>query len=306
MKTKKFLLPTIFLVLTIIAYIASTLIFCYTTKPEISEGEFPFSITYEYNGETTTLSGVYKCEFASSHTIFGIHERYWSGESIIEYDGEYDTPNIIYRDDTMSLSVHEHMIAGYFMGDPLHKDSYTDYGYSVPSPYVEYYDYVNDIYIVEEDYEDVLPEELDFKIIDYTYAEPIENSFSFSGIEYEADNISIFVLITLVFLVLCLIFVRKDKEYKYSLVDKLGIGFNFAVGILAIPFITLMCFLHGIFGSDNIISQIVYNIPPFSIICLALSVVFRRKQFKKTGLVIQFAGTALFVIYLILESVFGL
>jgi len=46
MKTKKFLLPSIFLAVTIIAYIAATVVFCYTTKPEVTKGAFPFSITY--------------------------------------------------------------------------------------------------------------------------------------------------------------------------------------------------------------------------------------------------------------------
>ena len=61
MKLKKFTLPAIFLVITIIAYIVASFVFCYTTKPAVSEGEFPFSITYEYKGEQKTISGVLKC-----------------------------------------------------------------------------------------------------------------------------------------------------------------------------------------------------------------------------------------------------
>ena len=149
-------------------------------------------------------------------------------------------------------------------------------------------------------------EEIGFRLIDYSYAEPIENSFSFSGVQYEADNITIFILISLAFLLLCIIFVRKDKEYKYSLIDKFGIGFNFAVGLIAIPFISFICFLHGIFGNDDLVSQLVYNLPPFSIICLALSIVFRRKEFKKTSFIIQFAGVVIFAVYLALDAVSNL
>ena len=58
---KKLLLPSILLIVTLIAYIIATVAFCYTTKPSILEGEFPFSVTYEYKGETGTISGVYKC-----------------------------------------------------------------------------------------------------------------------------------------------------------------------------------------------------------------------------------------------------
>lgn len=304
MKTKRFLLPSIFLALMIVAYIAATLIFCRTTKPEIREGEFPFSITYEYKGETKTLSGVYKCEFSGTDTIRNEHNRYWNGESIIECDGEYDIPNIVYNDEKMTLSVHEFMEAGYFMGDPLYKDWYSEhYGYDGPHPHVEYYDYVNDISLTDENREEIF-EAIDFKIIDSTYPEPIENSFSFSGISYEADNIVIFVAISLAFLLLCLIFVRKDKEYKYTGFDKLGIGFNFLLGIVALPYIAVVCMLFGIVESNvEIIDQIIYNIPPISILCLALSIVLRRKGLRKTGFFVQFGGVFLFAIVLLIEFI---
>jgi hypothetical protein len=45
--------------ITMAVYIVVTLLCCYTTKPKVTEGEFPFSITYEYKGETKTLSGVF-------------------------------------------------------------------------------------------------------------------------------------------------------------------------------------------------------------------------------------------------------
>ena len=304
MKTKKFLLPSIFLVLTIIAYVVATVLFCYTTKPAVSEGEFPFSITYEYKGETKTLSGIYKCDFDGSNTILNEHNRYWHGESIIEYDGEYDIPNIVYSDEKMTLSVHEFMEAGYFMGDPLYKDWYSElYGYDGPHPYVEYYDYVNDISLTDENREEIF-DEIDFRIIDYTYSEPIENSFSFSGIRYEADNIFIFNVILILFLLLCLIFVRKDKEYKYTTFDKLGIGFNFLIGIVALPCIAVICMLVGIVESNvEIVNQIFYNIPPISILCLALSIVFRRKGLRKTGFFVQFGGVVLFAIMLLIEFI---
>ena len=49
-----------------------------------------------------------------------------------------------------TLAVQEHMYAGYFMGDPLYENYYTEYGYEGPEPYVEYYDYKNDIYFDDE------------------------------------------------------------------------------------------------------------------------------------------------------------
>lgn len=302
MKTKKFLLPLIFIVLMVAAYVAASVAFCYTSKPEISKGEFPFAITYEYKGETGTISGVVQCEFASSNTIFNQHDRYWMSETIIENPVNPELPNVIDQSEGMVLAIHENIVEGYFMGDPLYCDWYDEYNSGRIEPYIEYYDYVNEISLDDENKDEIL-EQLGLKIVDFTYAEPIENTFSFSGIQYEADNIPIFVLISFVFLVLCFVFVRKDKQYEYSSVDKLGIVFNFAIGILAIPFITIVCWLYGIYGGEDLFSQIIYNTPPFAIICLALSIVFRRKGLKKTSLIIQFAGIVLFVLLMLADTI---
>ena len=304
MKTKKLSSTMIFLAITIIAYVAASVFFCYTTKPEVTTGEFPFSLTYEYKGETKTLSGVYKCEYSGSSTIHGEHNRYWNGEAKYENSENVKEPYVVEHNDELqtTLTVQENMWAGYFMGDPLHKDYYTEYGLDGVEPHVDYYDYKNDIALDEENKDEIL-ESIGFKIVDFTYAEPIENSFSFSGISYEADNITIFVAISIVFLRLCLIFVRKDKELQYSKLDKAGIILNFIVGALAVPFITVFCMSFGIVGSNaEIINQITYNIPSLAIICLGLSVSLRRKGFSKSGFIVQFGGILPFVIVLISEA----
>ena len=46
MKRKKPSVAVILFAITMVAYMAATLIFCYKTKPEVTKGEFPFSITY--------------------------------------------------------------------------------------------------------------------------------------------------------------------------------------------------------------------------------------------------------------------
>lgn len=136
------------------------------------------------------------------------------------------------------------------------------------------------------------------------YSLYIENSFSFSGIQYKADNIIFFVVIAILFFIACLIFIRRDKEYKYSILDKVGIAVNFLVGIVVIPFVTIVCFLFGIVESGvEIVNQTIYNIPPLSIMCLALFVIFRRKGFSKTGFFIQLVGVIPFVIFIILDLI---
>lgn len=306
MNTKKMGILYILLAITIVVYVIASVLFCYTTKPEISRGEFPFSYTYEYKGETKTISGVYVCEYSGSYTIHDEHKRYWKGEAFYDYVEDPENPHIIEQNDELmtTLSIQENMEPGYFMGDPLHKDHYAIYGLNGPEPYIQYYDYKNDIYLDSENRDEVL-ESIGFKVIETNYPEPIENSFSFSGISYEADNVIIFIAVMLVFLLLCIIFVRKDKEHKYSILDKLGIILNFIVGIFALPFISITCMLFGIVESNvELLNQIIYNIPSVTILCLALSIVFRRKGFSNTGFWIQFAGPLLYVLSLVADTLF--
>ena len=305
MKIKKVSPIKIILALTIIAYIAATLIFCYTTAPEITKGEFPFAITYEYKGETKTLSGVLECEYSGSYTIWNEHKRHWNSEDKYLNPDNPEYPHIIEQNEELqtTLAVQAHMSAGYFMGDPLYKDYYLAYNLDKPEPYIEYYDYKNDISLNDENKDELL-KSIGFKIIDFTYADPIENKFHFSGIEYKADNIIIFVSISLLFFVACLIFVRKDKECKYSELDKAGIIFNFLIGIFAVPFITVLCYFFGIVESNvEIVNQFIYNIPPISIFCLALSIVFRRKGVSKTGFFIQFIGILFFALIFVADII---
>ena len=82
MKIKKLTNAIILFSVTIVAYIVASVLFCYTTKPAITTGEFPFAITYEYKGETRTISGVFKCEYDGSDTVLGEHDRYWDTETV--------------------------------------------------------------------------------------------------------------------------------------------------------------------------------------------------------------------------------
>lgn len=308
MKNKKMSSAKILFAITMAVYLVVTLVCCYKTKPKVTEGEFPFSITYEYKGETKTLSGIYKCEFFDSYTILGIHDRYWNGETIFDNYVIGEDPHIVDGNAELetTLAVHENMEAGYFMGDPLYKDHYKEYGLDGVEPYIEYYDYKNNTYLEEENKEEVL-QSIGFRLIDFTYAEPIENSFSFSGIRYEADSIILFVTIVLVYFVLCLIFVRKDTEYQYSKLDKFGVVLNYLVGIIAVPFIYFFCMFFSIVETGvAFYDQIIYTIPPVTLLCLALSVVFRRKGYSKTGFFIQFGGILLFILIIIFGVILSL
>ena len=301
MNMKKLKLPVIFFAVMIVAYIIASVVFCYTTKPEIKTGEFPFSITYEYKGEINKLSGVYKCEFSGSDTVHSEQRRYWESETVYDNPKNLEEPFVIDSNEEMLICLFDNMEAGYFMGDPMYADHYINYGSVDVVPRIQYQDHKKDISYDGENAEEIY-KAIGFKVIDYTYPEPIENSFSFSGVSYEADNVIIFVLITFVFLLLCLIFVRKDKEYKYSKLDNVSIFLNFIVGLAAIPFLTLICIFYDLNGAGSRPGcQFAFNIPPVAILCLALSIVFRRKGIRKTGFYIQFVGILLFGLLLLLE-----
>ena len=306
MKIKRLSIAIIFLAVALIAYIAASLLCCYTTKPAVTSGEFSFAITYEYKGETKTLSGVLKCEYSGSNTIFGEHSRYWDQNIVYDNPENLEFPFVIDQNEEAqtTLSLHENMSAGYFMGDPLEAGYYEESEIGSLRPYASYYDYANGVFL-EDATEDVL-DSIGFKVVDFTYAEPIENSFSFSGLRYEADNVFLFVFIALVFLILCIIFVRKEKDLKYSVLDKIGIALNFPIGIVVIPILYVICTLFGIVESGvEIVDQIIYNIPPIAIACLALSIVFRRKGFSKTGFFIQFGGAVPIVAAFIFSLIFS-
>ena len=299
MKTKNLHIPAILLVGLLIAYAILTVTICYNTKPAVSEGEFPFSITYEYMGKTGTTSGISICKFDGSQTIFGEHTRYWSEETVYT-EGDY----IVYRDETKTLTVQPGTEAGFLMGDPLYSDYHKKhYDMEQPGAYVEYYDYEKDISISGYHNEEELAD-VGFRVLDFYYGEPIENSFSFSKVTYEPDNIICFVALMIIFLLVCIIFVRKDKEYIYSKLDIAGIILNFIVGIVAVPFITLICTMFGLTGSGyDLIDQCIYNIPSFTILCLALSVMLRRKGYSKQGFFIQFGGIPAFVLMLLTDLI---
>ena len=49
-------------------------------RPEVKKGEFDFTVTYEFNGELKTVSGVYVCEYGGiDWALDGGSHRDWVG-----------------------------------------------------------------------------------------------------------------------------------------------------------------------------------------------------------------------------------
>lgn len=138
-------------------------------RPEIKEGRFNYSVTYEINGAVETLSGVYVCEYnGTSWSVDGGYHRSWKGS----YEGDvkddvkiigttYDGGKI-----ELSLGFYPH----YFMGESIDVDLEAPEAHLVVS-------FVNGEEVLIESQADVIEEKYGARIISYEYDDPIKNSF---------------------------------------------------------------------------------------------------------------------------------
>ena len=143
---------------------------CGSTAPEpaIQEGEFDFSVTYEFNGEEKNLSGVYVCQYSGSEwTLDGGFHRAWEG---YVKNGKTDGIEIGTTANGEKVELNLAFYPEYFMGDFVEGDR------NIPAPYLS-------ITLVDEEGMRILyePAEVEAycgaKIISSEYEEPIQNSF---------------------------------------------------------------------------------------------------------------------------------
>lgn len=144
--------------------------------PEIKEGRFDFSVTYEINGEIKTCSGVYVCEYDGVLTTFLGSSIKWKG--YVE-NSEEDVK--IHTNEDGDIYVNFGFFPDYFMGDP------NAIYYETPSPslFMIYNDSNEETLHITGEEEDIL--QYGVRLISYDYADPIENTFkeklSFSRFE---------------------------------------------------------------------------------------------------------------------------
>ena len=135
-------------------------------RPEIKEGRFNISVTYEYNDEIKTVSGVYVCEYDGiiwynpNRDPFVSWKESFEGNGITE-DGIIPICN---TNDGGEIFISLFMYPEYFMGDPEYADAKPLIRAELCYPD----DQINDPEILAEH---------GVKLIGYEYDEPIENSF---------------------------------------------------------------------------------------------------------------------------------
>ena len=297
MKNKKLLLPAIILAVSILAIAVYSVVSSIAFKPTVTEGEFPFSITYELDGERVTVEDVYKVRYVRNDGYADTKSRVYEG--VLASIGEDKTLYTLKKGENTRIELYTKFHPDYLMGD-------TEYEYfddEAFEPVIFYYDAEEIEYYDEE----TLAAQ-GVKLISFEYPTPIENSFVFSHISYFSGAVvPPTLLIALLALIVTIIFVRKEKELKYKAIDIISIVFNFIIGFTQVPFVTVLaCFIDIEGGGPELYFQILYFIPALSVLCLAASVALRRKGYGVKSLITALIGPVVFALYLIVFYVCGI
>lgn len=297
MRNKKLFLPTVILAVAILAIAVYSFISIIAYKPAVTEGEFPFSITYELDGEKVTIEDIYKVNYVKNDEDDNHKGRVYVGKRL--RSGEDNTNFILKQDENTRVELWTHLYADYLMGDPEY-DYFDDEPFE---PRIYYYDANETEYHDEE----TLAAQ-GVRLISFEYPTPIENSLIFSHLSYlSGANVLPMLLVALLALLATIIFVRKEKELKYTAIDVVSIVFNFIIGIVYMGFVTILAMLIDIEGGGpELYYQITYFIPVVSVLCIAASVALRRKGYRKSSLVAGLTGPVIFVLYLLIFYVGGL
>lgn len=297
MKNKKLFLPAIILLAAIFASAVYAVVSSMAFKPAVTEGAFPFSITYELDGERVTIEDVYQVQYVGNDGYADTKSRVYEGK--LASSGEDNTVYTIKRDGNTRVDLWTRFYPDYLMGDSEY--DYFDDGAFEPRIY--YYD------SEEREYEDeeTLAEH-GVKLISFEYPTPVENALVFSHISYFSGIVvPPTMLIALLALIATFIFVRKEKELEYKAVDTVSIVLNFVMGFAFIPFVSIAAALIDMNGGGpELYYQIIYFIPLLSALCVVASVALRRKGYGVQSLIAQLIGPAVFAVYFAVFYVAGL
>ena len=297
MKNKKLFVHVIILAVAILAIAAYSVISGIAKKPAVTEGAFPFSITYQLDGQTVTINEVYKARYVRNGGYADTKSRVYVGE--IGDMGEDNTVYTLKKSANTRVELWTHFYPDYLMGDAKY-DYFDDKAFE---PIIYYYDSAENEYSDEE----TLAEQ-GVRLISFEYPAPIENTLVFSHVSYLSSAVVFPVLlIALLALIATIILVRKEKELKYKAIDVISIVLNCVIGSLFLVFITMLALLIDIEGGGpEFYYQVLYFIPALSVLCIAASVALRRKGYGVKSLIIQLIGPAVFAVYLMVFYVGGL
>ena len=278
-------------------YLAVTLVLlCFgygVEKPAVRSSEFPFTVTYLYQGKTETITDVFVAEYSPRAQYLGDHSVSWYGYVKDRDRLEYNFYRIG-EDNGYAFSINLNLEPGFLMGDPAYAGTQC-----IPTGAIHTQDGENDIVITD-------PEEMEklgFSVISWEYPQPIENTFSFGGFSLSSEATIYTTVIALVSLLMCMILVRKEPDLMYSLTDKFSAVLNFLMAIVVFPFVFMLSVLSEIVADVTVAQQFLYLAPAITVMGIAASVVLRRSGKGKFSLPVQFLGPAVVALVLLAESI---
>lgn len=296
MKSKSLKLSAVIISIGLLLSLAACLFTNIIMTPTITEHDFNYSVTYKLCGETKTLEGVYKCTYEGFDQGENPRDRYYKEEYTVDGQTTLSYTYTIAEKDGAELYIVTLLDAHYLMNDTesMEYDSFLE------DPYLEAVDKEGNPYD-----ETNMPSEFAAEIISWEYPEPIENKFTFGGFAMMYAGSMVAMLVAGLLAVLaCVIFVKKDKAIEHNVFDTLSIVLNFAICILAIPFIAFTsAFFQLTISTDSVFYQVYMCIPAISAFTVAASIALRRSGFRKTGFFIQLVGPVIYIVPLILESI---
>lgn len=258
-------------------------------SPKVRQQEFPFSITYTYDGKTETISDIYVAEYSPDSKYIGDAPLTWSGY-VKDKDRLEPDYYCIAETEEHAFSINLNMEPGYLMGDPRYADVVCEPSGAYTRPEA------NIIVNAAE------LEQMGFTIDSWEYPDPIENTFSFGGFSLSSEATMYTAAIAVTALLACMFVIKRDKEMKYGVLDKISIVLNFLVAFCAFPFILVASALSEIVADVSFVQQLLYFAPALTALGIAASVALRRMGRKQISLWIQFAGPVVFVLTVLLES----
>ena len=135
MKSKKISLSALILIVAVLVAAVYSAVSSIAKKPTITEGEFPFSITYELDGETITINDVYEACYVSNGGYADSKYRVYVGG--IRNLGEGNTVYTLKKDGNTRIELWTKFYPDYLMGD-------TEYDYFDGEPFApKIYYYIN-------------------------------------------------------------------------------------------------------------------------------------------------------------------
>ena len=264
---------------------ATALLLCFgygIQKPAVQKQEFPFTITYTYQGQQQTISEVYVAEYSPFAKYLGDRPLGWFGYRLDQDRLESDFIRIA-QNDTHAFSIDLNLEPGWLMGDLADADCAPS-GLAIR---LEDGTRISDPEALED---------LGFRLEGWTYPQPIENRFSFGGFSLSSEAVLYTSAIAIISLVLCLIFVKKDRQQMGGALNKLGIALELLVIAVAFPFMLILSTLSEILGDTSALQQLLYLTPAMTVTGVGASMVLRRRGYALPGLLMLLVGPVLFAL----------